>query len=209
MGRWTQYDEDEYNLPEGMKRIGYDADTECYYFKDKDGSIWRGTPGARYSEMTRVSSPRPSNDGTRNRDPDANRDIEEAGTHTSASRGDGYQLLSPDGPTMAYKSDINASAYRTLFPFFLLIAGVLLLVWRLVLSPSLTASSAKLCPKPQTVPYLIQPGDTCWEVSKAHGCSVEELKDLNAKVQCDKLVPGNLVCVPGERIVTKDKLAKN
>ncbi len=45
--------QDEYNLPEGMKRIGYDSDTQCYYFKDKDGSIWRGEPGARYSEMTR------------------------------------------------------------------------------------------------------------------------------------------------------------
>ena len=38
-----------------MKRIGYDDDTQCYYFKDKDGSIWRGVPGARYSEMTRGS----------------------------------------------------------------------------------------------------------------------------------------------------------
>ncbi|KAK2462859.1 hypothetical protein APHAL10511_005057 [Amanita phalloides] len=194
MGRWTQYDEDEYNLPEGMKRIGYDADTQCYYFKDKDGSIWRGTAGAKYSEMTRVSSSHPSNE---------ERDIEEAGVRTGSSRKDGYQLLSADGPTMAHKTDINASAYRTLFPFFLLIAAVLLLVWRLVLSPTLSTAPGKLCPKPHTVPYLVQPGDTCWEISKAQGCSLEELKEVNAKVHCDKLMPGNIVCVPGEQVKVK------
>ncbi|KAF9265263.1 hypothetical protein L218DRAFT_163690 [Marasmius fiardii PR-910] len=32
MGRWTQYDEDDYRLPPGMKRIGYDADTGEYFF---------------------------------------------------------------------------------------------------------------------------------------------------------------------------------
>lgn len=40
-----------------------------------------------------VSSPRPSNDSAR----PSERDIEEAGMRTAASRRDGYQLLSPDG----------------------------------------------------------------------------------------------------------------
>jgi len=199
MGRWTQYDEDEYNLPEGMKRIGYDSDTQCYYFKDRDGSIWRGAPGARYSEMTRVSSPRSSTDSDR----PSERDIEEAGMRRDASRRDGYQLLSPDGPAMAHKSDINSASYRTLFPFFLLIAAILLLVWRLVLSPTLTTAPVKLCPKPQTIPHLVQPSDTCWEIAKVQGCSLEELKELNAKVNCDKLMPGQVVCVPGEKAKVK------
>jgi len=186
-----------------MKRIGYDADTECYYFKDSDGSIWRGEPGTAYGEMTRVSSPRPSTSSDRDHD----HDLEGAPVSSATTRGGGYQLLSADGPTMASKSDVNASAYRTLFPFFLLIAAVLLLVWRLVLSPSLSSTPAILCPKPQTAPYLIQPGDTCWEISKAHGCSVEELKELNAKVQCDKLAPGSVVCVPGaDKVKSKDKV---
>jgi len=200
MGRWTQYNEDDYRLPEGMKRIGYDSDTGCYYFKDRDGSIWRGEPGATFSEMTRVSSPRPS--------VSEDRDLEGAESSTIPTRQDGYQLLTTDGPPMAHKSNVNAQAYRTLFPFFLLIAAVLLLVWRLVLSPYISAAPAKLCPKPQTAPYLIQPGDTCWEISKAHGCSVEELKDLNAKIQCDTLLPGNVVCVPGgEKVKPEDKKA--
>ncbi|KAF8673478.1 hypothetical protein AX14_005385 [Amanita brunnescens Koide BX004] len=200
MGRWTQYDEDEYNLPEGMKRIGYDDDTQCYYYKDKEGSIWRGVPGARYSEMTRVSS----TDSAR----PSERDIEEAGMRTGASRRDGYQLLSPDGPAMAHKSDINAGAYRTLFPFFLLISAVLLLVWRLVLSPTLSTAPVKLCPKAQTIPHLVQPGDTCWEIAKAQGCSLEELKELNAKAHCDKLMPGEVVCVPGEKTKVNPAMLK-
>jgi hypothetical protein len=68
MGRWTQYDEvcpffystfqakslqDEYRLPEGMKRIGYDSDTGRYYYRDRDGVIWQGAEGAEFSEMTR------------------------------------------------------------------------------------------------------------------------------------------------------------
>ncbi|KAF8640850.1 hypothetical protein AX17_000498 [Amanita inopinata Kibby_2008] len=186
MGRWTQFDEDEYNLPEGMKRIGYDADEGCYYFRDSDGSVWRGAEGARYSEMTKVSGPRQStSSGERTADLEA----------APATRPDGYQLLSTDGTTMAYKGDVNTGAYKTLFPFFLLISVVLLLIWRLVLSPGLSAP-AKLCPNLGTTPYLIQPGDTCWEISKAYGCSVDQLREFNPKMQCERLLPGSIVCVP-------------
>lgn len=43
--------QDEYRLPEGMTRIGYDSDTGRYRFRDKDGSIWEGPEGAEYGEM--------------------------------------------------------------------------------------------------------------------------------------------------------------
>jgi hypothetical protein len=36
-----------------MKRIGYDADEGRYYFRDTDGSIWRGAEGAEYGELTK------------------------------------------------------------------------------------------------------------------------------------------------------------
>lgn len=36
-----------------MKRIGYDADTTRYYFRDQDGSVWLGAEGSEYGEMTR------------------------------------------------------------------------------------------------------------------------------------------------------------
>ncbi|XP_006453913.1 hypothetical protein AGABI2DRAFT_175659 [Agaricus bisporus var. bisporus H97] len=188
MGRWTQYDEDAYRLPEGMKRIGYDADSSRYYFQDTDGSFWRGPEGSELGELTRVAE-LPSHiagGGALEHD-----DLEAAPTHSN-----GYQLLGADpNSTMAHKPriNINASAYRTLFPFFLIIAVVLLLVWRLVLSPGLSAREP--CP-PETQPYFVEPGDSCWDISKAHGISLDKLQTLNPKLQCDPLMPGSTVCLP-------------
>ena len=34
-----------------MKRIGYDADTMRYYFRDQDGSVWQGAEGSEFGEM--------------------------------------------------------------------------------------------------------------------------------------------------------------
>lgn len=45
--------QDDYRLPEGMKRIGYDADSSRYYFRDSDGSIWQGAEGSEFGELTR------------------------------------------------------------------------------------------------------------------------------------------------------------
>jgi hypothetical protein len=71
MGRWSQYDEvrilsffdpfrydyqclqDDYRLPEGFKRVGYDADSGKYVFRDKEGQLWEGQEGERFGEMTR------------------------------------------------------------------------------------------------------------------------------------------------------------
>ncbi|KAG6852614.1 hypothetical protein C0991_010463 [Blastosporella zonata] len=85
MGRWTQEDEDDYRLPEGMKRTGYDADTGRYYFTDKDGSVWEGEEGTEFGEMTLISEATSS--ATRGRQ----EDIEAA-----PARADGYQRLAVD-----------------------------------------------------------------------------------------------------------------
>src|SRR5579863_7814682 len=71
MGRWSQYDEvrtlsffglsrynyqnqqDDYRLPEGFKRVGYDADSGKYFFRDKEGQLWEGQEGEHFGEMTR------------------------------------------------------------------------------------------------------------------------------------------------------------
>ncbi|OCB85619.1 LysM-domain-containing protein [Sanghuangporus baumii] len=75
MGRWTQYDEDEYRLPEGMERVGYDADTQRYTFKDQDGGYWEGPEGAEFGELRKVGQ-----------EPRSSADIEA----TAPSRADGY-----------------------------------------------------------------------------------------------------------------------
>lgn len=189
MGRWTQYDEDSYRLPEGMKRIGYDADSGRYYFRDRDGSTWVGEEGVEVGEMTRVST-LPASVVQRPED-----DVE-AGPRP---RGDGYQLLSGDhtrpmATTTAPFS--HPSPYRTLFPFFLLIAVILLLIWRVVLSPSLfSPTKPKVCAE-GTRSYYVQPGESCWDLATASGWDFERFKEVNSKVECEPLMPGTSVCLP-------------
>ncbi|KAJ7121007.1 hypothetical protein C8R44DRAFT_787189 [Mycena epipterygia] len=54
MGRWTQFDEDVYRLPEGMKRTAYDADTARYTFCDREGNIYIGPAHEEYGSLTLV-----------------------------------------------------------------------------------------------------------------------------------------------------------
>ena len=95
---------------------------------------------------------------------------------------------------MAHPSRVNVGSYRTLFPFFLIIAVILLLIWRLILSPGLS-TPAKKCPE-GTSSYWVQPGDNCWEVSRQHGWTMDKFKEANPKVVCDPLMPGTSLCLP-------------
>ncbi|KAJ7190191.1 hypothetical protein GGX14DRAFT_546952 [Mycena pura] len=126
MGRWTQHDEpDSSRRPaEGMVRIGYDSDTQRYYFRDQGGSVWQSAEGAQYSEMTPVSS-------------DASSYPPDEDLEAAPRRADGCQPLATDANIRYMHS--TARAYRTLFEFFLLIGVILLLVWRLILSPGAKA----------------------------------------------------------------------
>ncbi|KAJ7760105.1 hypothetical protein DFH07DRAFT_816881 [Mycena maculata] len=177
----TKVAQDSARLPEGMERIGYDSDTGRYYFRDRDGSVWQGAQSAEFSEMTRVS------DGA-GASSTLDEDVEAA-----PRRSDGYQPLATD--TDASYSKSTNSPYRTLFPFFLLIGVVLLLIWRLILAPGLSAPKS-VCPT-GAKSYLVEPGDSCWEISRTHGCSLDEFKAVNKKIECDRLMPGTTVCLPG------------
>ncbi|SPQ22678.1 48f9a77f-bdbc-45b7-8cf8-497a92e24739 [Thermothielavioides terrestris] len=62
MGRWSHLDSDDERLPDGMVRVGYDADTQVYTYRDRDGSYWEGAPGCKYGRLYRVQPaplPRP------------------------------------------------------------------------------------------------------------------------------------------------------
>ncbi|KAF9224467.1 hypothetical protein BS17DRAFT_808178 [Gyrodon lividus] len=59
MGRFSQFNEDSYRLPEGMKRIAYDADTQRYAFRDRSGQLFQSAPGEEYGILTPVSTPLP------------------------------------------------------------------------------------------------------------------------------------------------------
>lgn len=60
MGRWSDMDSDAERLPAGFERIGYDADTQTYTFRDSDGNTYESEPGNRYGELHRVGSAAPS-----------------------------------------------------------------------------------------------------------------------------------------------------
>jgi len=183
MGRWTQYDEDDYRLPEGMKRVGYDSDSGRYYFRDREGALYEGGQGCEFGEMTRVFSAPIAI-------PELEGDIEAA-----PPRADGYQALATESGVTPSHRYATTSAYRTIFPFFLLVAVVLLLIWRLVLYPTSSSIPPPPCPD-KTMPYWVKSGDSCWEIARAHGCSLDRFKDLNPRVDCDKLMPGRRVCLP-------------
>ena len=53
MGRWSQYDDNEYRLPCGMTRTGYDADTQTYTYRDANGFMYEGEEGNRYGKIKR------------------------------------------------------------------------------------------------------------------------------------------------------------
>ncbi len=49
------FGQDLFRLPEGVKRIGYDADTMCYTFIDKHGKLYWSAPGEEYGTLTLVA----------------------------------------------------------------------------------------------------------------------------------------------------------
>ncbi|PBK85370.1 hypothetical protein ARMGADRAFT_1169644 [Armillaria gallica] len=55
MPRSSQHAEDSSRLPEGFRRIGYDADTMRYTFTDKQGKLYRSAPGEEYGTLTPVA----------------------------------------------------------------------------------------------------------------------------------------------------------
>ncbi|PAV22072.1 carbohydrate-binding module family 50 [Pyrrhoderma noxium] len=178
MGRWTQYDEDDYRLPEGMKRIGYDSDTQKYTFKDQNGDLWEGPEGAEFGELTKVGQSGPSSN-----------DLEA----TIPARADGYQPLAPgEGEVIRIR---QRDAWRQLLPFFLIIAVFILLVFRL--SPSFSKLTPISCPD-QSRSLIIKSGDTCWDIAQEYQTTLEVLHSLNPKVDCASLRPGQRLCVPVE-----------
>ncbi|TFL06607.1 hypothetical protein BDV98DRAFT_600625 [Pterulicium gracile] len=162
--------QDDDTLPDGMRLTGYDADEQMYYFTDDDGAVYC-SPTSRGNGLVRVAhgQQEPSN-----------------------TRSDGYQSLSTDSTNPALN---HSAASRQLYPFYLLIAVVLLLCWKYVLSPGLRQSEP-LC-DPASHAHLVQPGDSCWAISEKHGISLDDLKGNNPTLNCDTLMPGNTICILG------------
>ncbi|KAG1811268.1 uncharacterized protein BJ212DRAFT_564307 [Suillus subaureus] len=49
--------QDSHRLPEGIKRIAYDADTQQYTFRDRSGQLYQNPSGETYGVLKPVSAP--------------------------------------------------------------------------------------------------------------------------------------------------------
>lgn len=202
MSRFSHYDSDEERLPEGMVRIGYDADTEIYTYRDADGSYWEGPPGSRYGQLTKVSDGLPSHNDASPHDPflpshdDGENEDAPPPPYDDVSRGGaarGYMSLGMAGETQQPRS------WRTelmpLLNFFLVIGLCLLLVfWFLYMRGGRWDG---VC-REGSVMYTIQKGDTCWDVAQRHHLSLAELMKANDGLDCSRLKVGGTMCLPKE-----------
>lgn len=194
MGRWSHYDTDEERLPEGMTRIGYDADDQTYTFRDTDGSIWESAPGNQYGPLRRISGPSPPqptgayNDNDDPEAPPPYADIEQ-----------------PSSAAMAPTQHVSWRAeMMPLFNFFMIIGLFLIGVFFFLRATAGAADkqqhqqlTAMLCGNGERlVPYEVGSGDTCWAIAETRGWSVDALKQENVNINCDNLRVGETVCIP-------------
>jgi hypothetical protein len=187
--RWADEDSDVERLPDGMTRIGYDADTQVYSFRGADGSIYEGPAGGRYGPMTLVSGP---NDDAPTYSFD-DYDLDDSSSPSAAR-----PFLSKRGgrfPQLSWRAEM-----MPLLNFFLLVAVVLMvLVYALSRgggggSAMDDKKKARDCAGQEG--YVVSKGDTCWAMANGRGVSVGELVDANEGIDCDKLLLGEVVCLP-------------
>ncbi|KAI0429663.1 carbohydrate-binding module family 50 protein [Xylaria sp. FL1042] len=176
MARWSEYDTDEERLPEGMQRIGYDADTQTYTFRDADGSIWESAPGNRYGRLRRVEA-----------------------SSTLPSYGQEDDESSPTQQLMYSESDRPVSWRQEMMPLlnWFLLVGLFLLgvIWFISGSSKGSAEVVRSCDD-DAIAYKIKNGDTCWAVAEARSISLDALLESNKGLDCDKLLVGETICVP-------------
>ncbi|XP_014554285.1 carbohydrate-binding module family 50 protein [Bipolaris victoriae FI3] len=191
MGRYTNMDSDAERLPSGFERIGYDADTQTYTFRDAGGIMYESEPGNRYGELHRVDS-QSSSQSSRS-----------ASIHLLDNR-NGRPSRTFDEMFNDHQDAIskdNRDAVRIMLPFALIVLVFLILVFKLLYmgdARSLTPAKESRDCHQGSHEVQIKQGDTCWAIAQTSHITVEELLGLqgNALVDCDRLLPGKSICVP-------------
>lgn len=205
--RYAELDTDEEHLPEGMVRIGYDADTQVYTFRSADGSLWEGPPGSRYGHLTKVAGvPKPPSNLE-------NIDIEAADDAGAADAPPPYdeseEAAQPflahhnypgaqDNMRQRWGDDAMKRHWRAelmpLLNFFFILALFLMgLFW--FLGWMAKSSNLSSC-EPGSHAHQIQQGETCWSIADMHGIGIDRLIEANKGIDCDMLWVGATVCVP-------------
>lgn len=164
-------DTDQERLPDGMTRVGYDADTQVYTFKDAYGSYWESAPGCEYGQLTRAG------DGASN-------DVEIEASNAFLAHSD---------------ANLKTSWRQDLMPLlnFGLIIGLslLLLFWYFRWSASTAVQSAATCPE-DARRWKVKAGDTCWSLGEANGITVDNILMQNPGLDCSRLLAGSIICLP-------------
>lgn len=171
MSRFSRYDTDEERLPDGMTRVGYDADTQVSTFQDSDGSYWESAPGSQYGNLTRVGG---------------------GGTVEYAE--DTEPFLISEGA-----ANSRTSWRHELMPllnFGVIIGSFLLLIFWIITRGESPNKEPLVSCGDATSPYKIQDGDTCWSIGEESGISVDDLLKANPSIDCAKLGVGTEICVP-------------
>lgn len=212
MGRWAQLDSDEERLPEGMVRIGYDADDETYTFRDqRDGSIWESAPGCRYGGLHKISEGTRTNNNQQSTTPAPPPPYSDAAPNASFTdiiqAHANAQQTAPQRSSTQYLDPKRQPSWRhdlmPLLHFFTLIGLFLIGVFWLVGGFSSILSNGdsaqKIACGEGATPYAIQRGDTCWEISQRIGGQVDDLLAVNKGLDCDHLGLGQKICVPDRK----------
>jgi LysM repeat protein len=178
MPRWSEYDTDEERLPEGMQRIGYDADTQVYTFRDAEGRIWESAPGNRYGRLHPIGG---------------------SGGSRSSSPSQSLMHSSEPEDAAGYRKASWRQEMMPLLNWFLLV-GVFLLVilWFITRGSSGSASDDEVVRNcgAEAMPYKIRAGDTCWAIAEEKSVPLDVLLENNEGLNCDKLAVGETICVP-------------
>jgi hypothetical protein len=176
MPRWSEYDTDEERLPEGMQRIGYDADSQTYTFRDAEGGIWESAPGNRYGQLRRVTSTLPS--------------------YTEDDESSPTQPLTFSAPEDSSRQASWRQEMMPLLNWFLLVGVFLLVIIWFISGKSGSSTEIVRSCGDETTPYEIKTGDTCWAIAEAKSVPLDVLLQNNEGLDCDKLAVGDTICVP-------------
>ncbi|KUI63257.1 Putative L,D-transpeptidase YkuD [Cytospora mali] len=201
--RYMESDTDEERLPEGMVRIGYDADTQVYTFRDADGSIWEGPPGSRYGSLTKIAeAPKPPSD-LENIDVEAAHAADQPPPYDESEATQPFlnhygHLSAQNNMRQGWGDHILKRHWRAelmpLLNFFFILALFLMgLFW--FLGWMAQSSHLSSC-EPGSHAHQIQKKETCWSIANMHGISVDKLIEANQDINCDLLWVGATVCVP-------------
>ncbi|KAG5947996.1 hypothetical protein E4U59_005475 [Claviceps monticola] len=170
MSRFSRYDSDEDRLPEGMSRIGYDADTQVYTFQDSDGSYWESAPGCQYGQLTRVGD----------------------GALDDAADTEALLVQEPPEQHKSWRAEL-----MPLLNFGVIVGVSLLgLFWYLHRAAASDETPQLVCSPDQST-YVIHTGDTCWSIGKVRDLSVDDILRPNIGLDCQRLRVGSMICLPG------------